>query len=207
MYILHTAIIYSLQKLRPPHIMRLVIYMTIEQIDKGKVLILLGKDDMRDFSLSYNTLGFSDPHSRKILSRLLTLACSKTGLSPENKRMTVEAIPHGSGCLLLLTMREKKRRRYRIKKTARACCCVFDNSEALIGAVSALCGFTLPESSIYCYEDCYYLFFDGALPAYIAALLEEYGVCVPCTATARARVAEYGREIGEVGEVGKYFIN
>ena len=113
--------------------------MTIEQIDPGKVMIVLGSNDMKDFSLEYNTLSFKDPHSRKILSRLLTLACSKTGMSIDNKKMLVEALPHKSGCLILLTLKPKtKRRVYRVKKPDRILCAVFPDVESLIGASLAL---------------------------------------------------------------------
>ena len=62
-------------------------FMTIEQLDSCRVLIVLKAEDMRDFSLEYNTLSFSDAHARRILSRLLTLACSKTGMDVTNKKI------------------------------------------------------------------------------------------------------------------------
>ena len=87
--------------------MYMVVGMTIEQIDSGKVMILLKNSDMKDFALEYSSLSFSDPHSRRILTRLLSLACSKTGVSAKNKKMFVEALPHKNGCLILLTLKEK----------------------------------------------------------------------------------------------------
>ncbi len=99
--------------------------MTIEQIDTGKVMIVLGSSDMKDFSLEYKTLSFSDPHSRKILSRLLTLACTKTGLSIENKKMLVEALPHKSGCLILLTLKPKTRSGFTGSRSPKNACVVF----------------------------------------------------------------------------------
>ena len=198
--------IFYLQRACCFHIMITVIPMTIERIDAGKVLILLGKDDMKDFSLDYGTLSFSDPHSRRILSRLLTLACTKTGLTLDNKRMLVEAIPHGSGCLLLLTLREKRRRRFRIKRTHRLLCCVFYDCEALLSACSTLFGRTLPRNRIYLLDGEYILVFkEEALPAYMPEILREFARCVPCRIPAAARVEEYGRDIGELGEIGKYF--
>ena len=181
--------------------------MTIEQIDPSKVMIVLGSNDMKDFSLEYNTLSFSDPHSRKILSRLLTLACSKTGMSIDNKKMLVEALPHKSGCLILLTLKPKtKRRVYRVKKPSKCLCCIFSDVERLIKASVALRK-SLPENSVFYYNDKYYLLIDKNVALYPLALLEEFSECYICSKIAAAKVREAGREIGDIAVLAKYFNN
>ena len=93
--------------------------MTVEQIDSSKVLISLCNEDLTEYSLRFDTMSFNDPHSRRILNKLLTIACGKTGIKQEkDKSMLVEAMPHSNGCLILLTMNHKKKKRtvYRIKK-------------------------------------------------------------------------------------------
>ncbi len=183
--------------------------MTIEQIDTSKVMILLGSEDMRDFSLEYSKLGFSDPHSKKILRRLLTLACSKTGISPDNKRMFVEALPHKSGCLILLTLTPKTRRRkYRIKKSAKCLCAVFDTVDDLLdcccAASARLPGFA---NSVYLYGGKYYLIIDNSpVSLYTLALFCEFAECYTCSRVAAARIREAGRAISEgnaVRTIGK----
>lgn len=184
-----------------------VVVMTIEQIDPSKVMIVLGSNDMKDFSLEYNTLSFSDPHSRKILSRLLTLACSKTGMSIDNKKMLVEALPHKSGCLILLTLKPKtKRRVYRVKKPEKCLCCIFSDVERLISASVALSK-SLPENSVFYYNDKYYLLIDKNVALYPLALLEEFSECYICSGIAAAKVKEAGREIGDIAVMAKYFNN
>ena len=179
--------------------------MTIEQIDSGKVMIVLGSNDMKDFSLEYNTLSFNDPHSRKILSRLLTLACSKTGMSIDNKKMLVEALPHKSGCLILLTLKPKtKRRVYRVKKPNRCLCCIFTDVERLIRASLALCS-KLPENKIYSYRDKYYLLIEDNIALHALSQLEEFSDCYVCSKIAAAKVREAGREIGDVRLIAKHF--
>ena len=179
--------------------------MTIEQIDPGKVMIVLGSNDMKDFSLEYNTLSFKDPHSRKILSRLLTLACSKTGMSIDNKKMLVEALPHKSGCLILLTLKPKtKRRVYRVKKPDRILCAVFPDVESLIGASLAL-NKKLPENQIYYFSGKYYLLIEDNIALYPLAMLEEYSDCYMCSKISAAKVREAGREIGDTAVLAKYF--
>ena len=180
--------------------------MTIEQIDPGKVMIVLGSNDMKDFSLEYSTLSFKDPHSRKILSRLLTLACSKTGMSIDNKKMLVEALPHRSGCLILLTLKPKtKRRIYRVKKNDKCLCCIFTDVERLIGASVALKN-RLSENKIYYYNDKYYLLVEDNIALYPLALLEEFSDCYVCSKIAAAKVSEAGRELGDIRVMAKYFV-
>ena len=179
--------------------------MTIEQIDPSKVMIVLGSNDMKDFSLEYNTLSFKDPHSRKILSRLLTLACSKTGMNVDNKKMLVEALPHKSGCLILLTLKPKtKRRVYRVKKPNRCLCCIFFDVEKLICASVALYS-KLPENMIYNYNDKYYLLIEDNIALRVLAQLEEFSDCYVCSKIAAAKVREAGKKIGEMAVIAKHF--
>ncbi|MCH5303573.1 MAG: adaptor protein MecA [Ruminococcus sp.] len=182
--------------------------MTIEQIDSSKVMILLGCEDMKDFSLEYSTLGFSDPHSRRILSRLLKLACTKTGMSVLNKKMYVEALPHESGCLILLTLTEKSSRRvYKIKKSDKSYCCIFPDVEAMINASVALEKFTLQSGRVYLSDNKYYLIINTMpLSLYLMSTLEEFSDAYVCSKTACARVIESGKEIGDIKEIGAYFL-
>lgn len=178
--------------------------MTIEQIDKSKVMILLGSEDMRDFSLEYDTLDFSDPHSRRILNRLLKLACSKTGLNTDNKRMYVEALPHNNGCLILLTLRPKSERRtYKIKRTNKELGCVFENCEALIQASVALGKNYIPKNSAYFYNGKYYLIIDSRpVSVYVLATFEEFSNILALNRITSARIKENGRLIAHKNAVG-----
>ena len=179
--------------------------MTIEQIDPSKVMIVLGSNDMKDFSLEYSTLSFNDPHSRKILSRLLTLACNKTGMNIENKKMLVEALPHKSGCLILLTLKPKEKRRfYRVKKPPKSLCCIFSDVENLINASLALYGM-LPDNEVYYFDNKYYLIIERHLALYPLAKLEEFADCYVCSKISAAKVREAGREIGDIRAMAKHF--
>lgn len=173
--------------------------MTIEQIDKSKVMILLGTEDMRDFSLEYETLSFSDPHSRRILNRLLKLACTKTGVDTLGKKMYVEALPHKSGCLILLTLMPKREKRiYKVKKCDRKLCCVFESVEALIQACTALRGLYLPRNSVYFMDDRYYLLVENRpMSVYVLAILEEFSDTYMCDIIRSARICENGRLVAE----------
>lgn len=186
--------------------------MTIEQIDSSKVLIVLGSDDMRDFSLKYSTMSFSDPHSRKILSRLLHLACTKTGISPEGKKMIVEALPRPDGCLILLTLKpELKRRFYRIKRKSRSVCRLFENVEQLIQASIALCKEKyVPDNCVYYYNEKYYMTMENsdAVTPRVYAILCEYSQEAVYDKVAIARIEENGVLVSKDNahsNIGKYF--
>lgn len=185
--------------------------MTIEQIDGSKVLILLGSQDMKDFSLEYKTLSFTDPHSRRILLRLLTLACTKTGVNIENKKMIVEALPHPNGCLILLTLTPKNKRKiYKIKRSPKNLCCIFKDSEALIQASVALSRKSaLPENSVYLYKDKYCLIVaDKPVSLSALAMLEEFSESFVCSGVVCARIRENGKEISSqnaMENIGKFF--
>lgn len=180
-------------------------FMTIEQLDSCRVLIVLKAEDMRDFSLEYNTLSFSDAHSRRILSRLLTLACSKTGMDVTNKKMLVEALPHKNGCLILLTLSPKKKRKsYKIKRDRKKLCCIFKDVDGLLDASMALRGKILPRNRAYRLKEKYYLIIDSR-PVSLSALgtLTEFCETVSCSPAAAARIEENGRLIADGNAVRK----
>lgn len=151
--------------------------MTIEMISNSKILIVLGGEDMRDFELEYDTMSLSDPHSRKILSRLLSLACTKTGISTEDKNMVVEALPYPDGCLILLTLEARRKPKiYKVKRKIPSLCVTFDTAENLIRAVVNLKDReNIPDNSLYYYDNKYYLIVKGgAVPKGVMYVLREF---------------------------------
>ena len=137
--------------------------MIIEQIDNSKVLIVLGGKDMQDFSLKYNTLSFEDPHSSKILKRLLNLACAKTEISTAHRKILVEAVPHDTGCLILLTLiPDIKRKVYKVKKKKQCLCFIFNNTENLIRCCCASGNLKITEkNSLYSFDGKYAIIFEN----------------------------------------------
>lgn len=120
---------------------------------------------MKDFSLEYEKLSFEDPHSGKILKRLLTLACSKTGLNTTDKKILVEAMPQEKGCLILLTLIPNIHRKiYRIKKERKNLCYVFDDTEGLISAAKAFSVNNIyPENSVYLWDNKYVVVLENII--------------------------------------------
>lgn len=155
--------------------------MTVEQIDSTKVLISLCNEDLTEYSLRFDTMSFNDPHSRRILNKLLTIACGKTGMKQEkDKSMLVETMPHSNGCLILLTINHKKKKRtvYKIKRNPSGWCCRFQNAEDFLSCMEALelCGSAMYRVFAYLFGGSYFLFTEQPkiAPA-SAAVLSEFG--------------------------------
>ncbi len=171
--------------------------MTIEQLDESKVLISLCSEDMDDFKLRFSDMSFCSEHSKRILLRLLQLACNRAGVSFERKTVLMEALPHNSGCLLLLTMMEKSRRKtYRVKKIKEYPCFVFDNAENLLSAAENLQmrSISLHGNSLWLLKGKYYLMFDYPFVRNdVCALLREYASKLSYTFVGISRIKEAGK--------------
>lgn len=163
---------------------------------------------MEDFSLEYEKLSFDDPHSNKILKRLLTLACTKTGLNITDKKILVEAIPQEKGCLILLTLLPKTHRKiYKIKKERKNLCYVFEDTESLISASKAISGNSIhTENSVYLWNGKYAVILENILenPA-LFAKFREFSSCTLKGKIHTARVKEGGKLLA--GKNGLEVIN
>lgn len=171
--------------------------MTIEQLDTHKVLISLCSEDMESFSLKFNTLSFCDEHSRKVLIRLTQLACVKTGLKLNKSAVLMEALPHHSGCLLLLTVLEKSARKvYKVKRYKSFPCFIFESAENLLSCAESLgeLDFPLHRNSLWFLEGRYYLVFDYPILSKASkSVLCEYSKGAERTAVSLARIKESGK--------------
>lgn len=171
--------------------------MTIEQLDTTKVLISLCSEDMEKFALRFNDMSFCDEHSKKVLLRLTQLACMKTGVEMKKGAVLMEALPHQSGCLLLVTLLEKKRRKtYKVKKFREFPCFGFDCIDDLLSCVEILGSKDIPvhRNSLWLYGNRYYLVFDyPALSPVCRGLICEFADEVKSTAVTLSRIRESGK--------------
>ncbi len=171
--------------------------MTIEQLDTRKVLISLCSEDMENFELKFNDMSFCDEHSRKVLLRLTQLACIKTGLEIKKGTVLMEALPHQSGCLLLVTLMEKpKRKTYKVKRFKEFPCFVFDSAEEMLSCAESLGSkdISVNRNSLWLYAGRYYLLFDYPLISPVCrGVLCEYSREIKGTAVNLSRIRESGK--------------
>ncbi len=171
--------------------------MTVDKIEKNKILVTLCDEDMRDFSLDYDTLSLYDTHSRKILMRILQVACFKIGIEIKDKKMVVEALPTANGCILLLTVEEKQSKRYKMQGKRKCNCFEVGNSKNFLEVIHLLYkqNVCCNKNSAYEKNGVYYLVFDyPAVPKRFKWILHEYAVRCGGNIFA-SRLKEHAREI------------
>ncbi len=177
--------------------------LTIDRIKSNKILITLGNEDMRDFSLDYDTLSLYDNHCRKIIMRILQVACFKTDIEIKDKKMTVEALPTVNGCILLLTVEDRKSRRYRLQNRKNCYCYEVGNSKNFLEVIRLLYrqNVCCNKNSAYEQNGTYYLVFDyPAVPKRFKRILHEYGARCGSNVFA-ARLRENAKEICKTNAV------
>ena len=171
--------------------------MTFDKLGHNKIMITLCGEDMHNFALDYTTLSLYDYHSRKILMRILSLACFKTGVEPHNKNMLVETLPLESGCIILLTLVERNSGHYKFKSKSESICYLLGNSSNFFETIKVLHrqNICCKKNSVYLYNGEYYIIFDyPAIPSKIRHILNEYGKKCGGKIPA-ARIKESGKEI------------
>ncbi len=157
--------------------------MTIEQIDKNRLLIILEDEEMRSYSLDFNKMRLDDPDSRSIIKDILLFAGMAKGMEINGKNLFIEAMTHNSGCLLIVTILsdfiKSPQRKYRIKKAVGTLIYRFDDTASFLNAVERLYayGYIFENSKVY-YSPCrYYLviYHSGAVPIKALSTMEEFG--------------------------------
>ena len=174
--------------------------MTIEKLDKSRVLISLCQKDMDTYAISIDKLNLKDIKSKQTLKDLLKLALDKAGISAENKAVLVEAMPYKEGMLILITVDFAKniRKTYKVKKPMMQPVCRFLSAEGLLSCAERLKaeGTTLLSNSLWQYKNQLYVIFEyaGTSPK-AKAVLSEYALCQSLSLGSVARIKEAGKEI------------
>ena len=174
--------------------------MTIEQLDKNRVLISLAQKDMDTYAISIDKLNLNKAECKQTLKELLTLALDKVGLSTKNRAVLIEAMPHKEGMLILVTVDFAKnfRKTYKIKKPKMQPVCKFTSPEGLLSCVEKLKeeNINLLSNSLWQYKEDFYVIFEYAgISPKGAAILSEYSFCHSLSLLRIARIKEAGRLI------------
>ena len=183
--------------------------MTIDKLADNRILIVLCDKDMNDYSLDYNKMNLDDVHSRKILMKLLQLACLQSGIEIKGRSVLLEAIAFEKECYLLITVKDKKPKTYRLKPSS--LCYHLGESGNFLDAVEQLYrqNVCCNRNSAYLYNGEYYLIFDyPAIPKKLRKVLSEYGRKSGGNLTA-ARIRENGRQLcrhNAIAQIGQYLV-
>ena len=152
--------------------------MTISKLGEDRVLLVLGDRDMDELALDFAVMSMENAHSRRVILRLTTLACRKSGIDARGKRLSVEALMMGEGCCFLVTVKEK-RRRY-VRRRLGESCFEFETAADFLNAVEAAYrqGYCLAKNAAYERSGRYYLLFDyPAVPRSLRRVFGEFALC------------------------------
>lgn len=176
--------------------------MTVEQLDKKRVLISLKAEEISDYAISIDELNLNSRQTKEALTKILKLALRQVGVNAAKKTVLVEAMPHSRGMLILVTadFSEKAVKTYRIKKPNMQACCRFSGAEALLGCAAKLKKekIRLAANSLWKYQNGFYVIFEhGGISPRVAALLSEYSLCRSVGLVGLARIKEMGMLISK----------
>ncbi len=184
--------------------------MTVDKLSDNRVLIVLCGKDMEEFSLDFDTMSLNDLHSRKMLLRIMQLACVKYGINISGNRVKLEALSVDGGCYILMTVESPCRRTYRFK-SGESICYHLGTSGNFLDAIDMLyrqkvcCN----RNSAYVYDNQYYLIFDyPSIPRKLRRVLSEYGE-KRGGALASAKIKEGGKLLcrkNAIAQIGKYLV-
>lgn len=184
--------------------------MTVDRIAENRVLIILCEKEMKDFALDYSTMSLDDVNSRRILMRILRLACVKTGLELGGRSVVLEAVSFDDECYLLVTVKEGHRKRYKIKNKE-SLCYHLGNSSNFLDTVEQLYkqNVCCNHNSAYEYKNEYYLIFDyPSIPSKLKRILLEFGSRSGGSLIS-ARIKENGKQLcktNAIARIGKYLV-
>ena len=164
--------------------------MTIDKIRQDTILVTLNDKDMERYELDF---GSAYERARAGLMRLMRRVGDECGLSHDDKRYLIEALPGGDSCLLIISVYAVKRRRlYRVKKERKLECCRFSSADGLLDYLDRS-----PELSfeVYRYKNGYVLFPELPLSPRLRGELNEFGCVIEMKTVEAARVREYGAQV------------
>ena len=183
--------------------------MTVSRLGEDRVLITLCHKDMDDFLLDFISMSMSDNHSRRVIMRIMQVACRRSGISVSGKSVNVEAMLFGDDCYLLVTVAKKRRSHtYRLKSSTICACYKAGNAENMLSLIEKLYRKNVVSSknAVFELDGDYYIIFDGYLPLQFRGILSEFAE-KKSGSIAAARVREYGNPVcprNAVMIIGKY---
>lgn len=171
--------------------------MTIDKLDKYRMLISLKEDEMKYYDISIDKLNFKDEKCRASLMNLLRIACENSGVEFVGRAVLMEAMPHKEGMLILVTL-DFVRKVYKVKRQKTMTVCRFDDTERLMDCVIKLKteNAGVATNSLWQYKEKLYLLleFSAASPK-AKAVLSEFSECLSLSLLGVARIKEAGREL------------
>ena len=171
----------------------------IEQIDENKIKVTVDTDEQREFGVTYESMNYSDANTRRLCERIMSKANKEIGFKIGNAKLMVEARQSCNGNVTLYLSRiQAKPDRERLFEGS----ICFNDANALMDACDIFKYYipVLKSSSLYYYQNKYYMFFEVIQTRKEADLiwrtLLEYGDRIPY---GKLYIQEHGECICEEG--------
>ena len=185
--------------------------MKIEQIDNSRILISLCDKELQKFSVTFESLDFSESHSRSVIREIIQNASAQTGIDMSNKKILIEALKYEHGCILLLTL-SKKRKTYHVKFYGNSDIFIFNSAESLLSCIKALYNIQNDKffSSVFLYNQNYYLVIKSSSPlkSKYSHTIREFCISSKHNSLFNSFLLEHGKILisnNAVQHIGKYF--
>lgn len=139
--------------------------MKIEKIENDKIKVSLTEEDLMFYDLSQDTVTPDSPKLHNFLFEIMDSVVKQTGFDPYSGQVVVEAFQHKSGITLLISKLKtvgqavelKKAKSVKINKNIRKNRYIFEDFHRLCKALTLSSLPELKNSSIYKYENKWYV--------------------------------------------------
>ncbi|MGE5329767.1 MAG: adaptor protein MecA [Deltaproteobacteria bacterium] len=201
--------------------------MKIEKVSDNKIKVTLSTSDLRERNLDFSALTYNSPQAQVLFWDMLHQAEIEFGFSASDSQLFIEAAPSaGDSLIITLTKVEEdgdfesiqkyirnrfKRSELKTKKKSKKISSgiflySFDEFEDLCKVVSKISELYSGESTLYKYDQTYYLMIANTAiantnPNFFDSLMSEYGLRVTNIAFTDGFLNEYGTKLIEYNAI------
>ncbi len=75
--------------------------MKLQLLDKNRLKVILEKEDLSYYDLTFATIDCKDKHTKEVFYSVIEQAKIQTGFNPKDRRLLIEAYPEEDGNILL----------------------------------------------------------------------------------------------------------
>lgn len=187
--------------------------MNIEQLDDKTIKLVLSKQDMDNFGITYDELDYNNESTKDIITLILNNVKEKTKLDFSNGKLFIEAFPYADGgCVLYINILKQSAddsSKKAVKKSFDTpVIYVFDNVKSLYQLCVELnkrFSHIVLKSTLCCYKGSYYMLIYTyfKMEDELSRLLLEYSFYFGKGAVLAAMIKEHGKVLFEENAAGE----
>lgn len=172
--------------------------MIFEALNENVMLVEMSGDELKKYSVTYDTLNCNDAKTRAVVRKVLSEADILRGETCE--KITVEALPtNDGGCFFIVTFREKAKPRYRVKTSAERLMLETDGIDEILDFANAMKNekSLRGKCPIFRYKKKYFLCAD-APSVKTLRVMGEFGTIHRANEICIKRLSEHGEYMGKI---------